>query len=136
MPIYEFQRDSDGEIVEVVLTIAEFDRRVKDGRIVLDDGETATYSWDQHKLTSTVPSCYPQVSSAAGVNPSQIKQHMDHLRAMGCGTVEHTRDGDVVFADKAQRKQVCEALGLFDPRASYGDPQPKHRTKNCKSFIR
>lgn len=133
MPMYEFTKES-GEVVELVLSFAEFDKRVKDGKITLDSGEIAFYSWDQHKLTSTVPSCYPQISYAAGVAPQQIKEHTEHLRAMGCGFVEHTKDGDVVFQDKAQRKRVCEALGLFDKHASYGDPQPKHRTANVRKF--
>ena len=133
MPMYEFTKDN-GEVVEVVLSFAEFDRRVKDGRIVLDDGSEATYSWDQHKLTSTVPANYPMVSSAAGVHPGQIKEHMEHLRRMGCGTVHHTKEGDVIFQDKNQRKKVCEALGLFDRNGGYGDPQAKHRTANVKRY--
>lgn len=133
MPMYEFVKDS-GEVVGVMLSFAEFDRRVKDGRIKLDDGEMATYSWDQHKLTSTVPANYPMVSSAAGVHPADIKKHMEHLRQMGCGQVNHTKDGDVIFESKGQRKKVCEALGLFDRNGGYGDPQAKYRTANVRRY--
>lgn len=133
MPLYEFVRD-DGEVVPLMLSFAEFDRRVKDGKIKLDDGSTASYSWDQHKLMSTVPGNYPMVCTAAGVHPAQIREHTEHLRKMGCGFVEHTKDGDLVFNDKGQRKRVLESLGMFDRQASYGDPQPKYRTKSCRKF--
>ncbi len=135
MPMYEFTKDN-GEVVPLMLSFAEFDKRVKNGKIKLDDGEMASYSWKQHSLMSTVPANYPMVCTAAGVHPGQIKEHMEHLRKMGCGQVNHTKDGDVIFESKGQRKKVCEALGLFDRRASYGDPQPKYRTKDVRSFIR
>ena len=133
MPIYEFQTD-DGEVVELVLSFAQFDERVKDGRIKLDDGRMANSYFNPHKGLSTMPSCYPMVSSAAGVHPGQIKEHMDHLRKMGCGTVHHTRDGDVIFESKGQRKRVLETLGLFDRNGGYSDPQPRHRTAPVRKF--
>ncbi len=133
MPMYEFKRPS-GEVVSLMLSFAEFDRRVKDGKIVLDDGETATYDWDQHSFISTVPANYPMVCTAAGVHPADIKAHMEHLRQMGCGQVNHTSDGDLIFESKGQRKKVCEALGLFDRNGSYGDPQPKNRTANVRRY--
>lgn len=133
MPMYEFVKPS-GEVVAMSLSFAEFDKRVKDGKIKLDDGETASYSWDQHKLTSTVPANYPMVCTAAGVHPGQIKEHMEHLRKMGCGQVNHTKDGDLIFEDKKQRKRVCEALGLFDRNAGPSDPTPKLRTANVRKY--
>jgi len=133
MPMYEFITD-EGEIVEIQMPFAEFDKRVKDGVIKLDDGRKAKSYFNPHKGLSTVPANYPMVSSAAGVHPAQIKEHMAYLRAKGCGEVEHTKDGDVVFADKHQRKKVCEALGLFDRNGGYGDPQAKHRTRNVKRY--
>lgn len=128
MPIYEFQTD-DGEIVEVVLSFKDFDKRVKDGVIQLNDGRSARYFFNPRSGISTIPANYPMVSSAAGVHPGQIKEHMDHLRKMGCGQVDHTKDGDIIFRDKAQRKKVCETLGLFDRNGGYSDPQPKRTTR-------
>ena len=135
MPIYEFKTD-DGEIVEVFMSFAEHDRRVKNDVIKLDDGRKAKTFWNANSRISTVPANYPMVSSAAGVHPGQVKEHMEHLRKMGCGQVNHTKDGDVIFESKGQRKKVCEALGLFDRRGGYSDPVPKHRTKNCRMFNR
>ena len=132
MPTYEFKA-SDGEIVEVFMPFAEYDRLVKHETMTLPDGRDAKIHWGSMALISTVPSNYPMVSSAAGVAPSQIKEHMDHLRAKGCGQVNHTKDGDVIFESKGQRKKVCEALGLYDRNGSFSDPQPRVRT-NCRKF--
>ena len=139
MPVYEFNTDDDGELVEVFLSFAEHDRRVVNDTITLDDGRTAKKNWSggascRHRSVGTCPGNYPMVSTAAGVHPGQIKEHQTHLKAMGCGHVEHTRDGDLVFNDKTQRRRVCEALGLFDRQASYGDPQPKHRTASVRKY--
>lgn len=134
MAAYEFKTE-DGEVVEVFMTYAEFDDRVKDGRISLDDGRIATTHFGGSCI-KTYPSCYPMESDAAGVHPAQARDQVEHLRKMGCGFVEHSKNGNPIFQDKAQRKKVCEALGLYDRRAGFGDPQPKHRTKNCKSFLR
>lgn len=133
MPLYEFTKEN-GEKLELVLSFAEFDKRVKDGVITLENGETATYDWGQHSMMSTVPANYPMVCTAAGVHPGQIKEHMEHLRKMGCGQVNHTRDGDLIFESKGQRKKVLEALGLFDRNGSYSDPAPKNRTANVRKY--
>ena len=138
MPMYEFTIVNgfleERETVEVFLTFARFDERVKDGKITLDDGREAAYEWLQHNKMRSVPANYPMISTAAGVHPGQIKQHMEHLRQMGCGQVDHTKEGDIIFADKAQRKKVLEALGMFDRNGGYSDPAPKHRTGNVKRY--
>lgn len=131
MPMYEFKTD-DGEIVDVYMSFAEFDRRVKDGIIKLDDGRKATSWFNPGSAISTVPGNYPMVCTAAGVHPDQIKEHMEHLRKMGCGQVNHTKDGDLIFEDKHQRRRVCEALGLFDRNGGFSDPQPRHVTRARK----
>lgn len=135
MPVYEF-KTTDGEIVELFMSFAEHDRRVKDDTITLDDGRKATTFWNANSKISTVPSNYPMVSTAAGVHPDQVKEHMEHLRQKGCGQVNHTKEGDIIFESKGQRKQVLEALGMFDRQGGYSDPAPKHRTANVRSFIR
>lgn len=131
MPTYEFRTD-DNELVTLNLPFAEFDKRVKDGKIKLDDGRIASYYFNPRAGISTVPANYPMTCAAIGVLPSQVKEHMDHLKAIGCGQVNHTKDGDVIFESKGQRKQVCEALGFFDRNGSYGDPQPKNMTSQPK----
>lgn len=131
MPTYEFLKP-DGAVVEVFMSFAEHDRRVKDDVIKLDDGSTARKHWSGKSAISSVPSCYPMVSSAAGVHPGQIKEHMDHLRKMGCGQVDHTKNGDIIFRDKSQRRKVLETLGMYDRNGGYSDPAPKVRTSGRK----
>ncbi len=131
MPTYEFKTD-DGEIVELFMPFAEHDRRVKDDTIILDDGRTARTFWNSRSAISTVPSNYPMVSTAAGVHPGQIKEHMEHLRAKGCGQVNHTKDGDIIFESKGQRKKVLEALGMYDRNGGYSDPAPSVRTSGIR----
>jgi hypothetical protein len=131
--MYEFITE-DGEVVEVAMPFAEHDRRVKNDTITLDDGRKARTYWAGKSKISTVPSNYPMVSSAAGVHPAQIKEHMEHLRKMGCGQVNHTKDGDVIFESKSQRKKVCEALGLYDRNGGFSDPQPKVRTASGRRY--
>ena len=133
MPAYQFLT-SDNEVVELHMTISEHGKRVKNDTIILDDGRTAKTDWSAYSFISTVPANFPMVSTAAGVHPAQIKEHMDHLRKMGCGQVNHTRDGDVIFEDKSQRRKVCEALGLYDRNAGPSDPTPKIRTASCRKF--
>lgn len=132
MPLYEFKTE-DGEIVDFMMTFEEHDKRVKNDTITLDDGRKAKTNWGSKSKIGTFPGNYPMVSSAAGVHPDQIKEHMDHLRKMGCGQVDHTKDGDVIFRDKAQRKKVCEALGLYDRNGGFSDPQAKVRT-TCRKY--
>jgi len=132
MPVYEFIDDS-GTVHVVSMTFAEFDRRVQDDKIRLDDGTTAKTYWNS-RGPSTVPANYPMVSSAAGVHPADIQRHMEHLRQKGCGQVDHTSDGDIIFRDKHQRKRVCEALGLFDRDGGYSDPAPRYRTANVRKM--
>jgi hypothetical protein len=132
MPAYEFIADN-GDIVELQMSMAEHAKRVKNDTIQLDDGRLARTNWsreasERHRSSATCPGTYPMVSMNAGVHPDQIKEHMEHLRSRGCGQVDHTPDGDIVFNDKSQRKKVLETLGIYDRNAGYGDPAPKYRT--------
>lgn len=132
MPTYEFIAE-DGEVVDVFMSFAEHDRRVKNDTLRLD-GRTLRKNWSAKSCISTVPGNYPMVCTAAGVHPGQVKEHMEHLRAKGCGTVQHTKDGDIVFESKGQRKKVLEALGMFDRNGGFSDPSPTHRTGNVRKF--
>lgn len=132
MPRYEFIA-GDGEIVELFMSFAEHQRRVKDDKIRIGSRTFRTH-WAGKTSISTVPANYPMVCTAAGVHPDQIKEHMEHLRQKGCGQVNHTKHGDLVFESKGQRKKVLEALGMFDRNGGYSDPSPKHRTENVRKF--
>jgi hypothetical protein len=137
MAAYEF-RTEDGEVVEVFLSFAEHSRRVKNDTITLDDGRKAKTVWDRsvssrHRAVGTNPGNWPQVCGAAGVHPDQVPEHIAHLKSLGCGYVEHTKDGDPIFNDIHQRKRALEGLGLFDRNGGYTCAQPKHVTR-CRKF--
>lgn len=131
MPVYEFKTD-DGDVVELFMPFAEYDRRVKDGAIKLDDGRTANSFWNPKSLISTVPSCYPMVSEAAGVHPAQIKEQQAALRSAGVRTTHYTKDGNPIFEDKSHRREALTAMGMYDRNGGYSDPQPKVRTSGIK----
>lgn len=133
MAVYEFKTE-DGETVEVFMSFAEHAKRVKDDTITLDDGRKAKAVWNwggskQHRAVATCPGNWPHASYAAGVHPAQIPAQQAALKAAGVRTTHYTKDGDPIFEDRAHRKEVCEALGLFDRAGGYGDPQAKHVTR-------
>jgi hypothetical protein len=66
MPMYEFTVPADNEVVEVFLSMADFDKRVIDGKITLDDGREAVYEWQQHNKMRSVPANYPMVCDFVG----------------------------------------------------------------------
>lgn len=138
MPIYEFQTD-DGEVHELQLSFDEHSKRVVNDTITLDDGRKAKKVWSvvvskRHRAIATCPGNWPQVSYAAGVHPAQVPEQQAVLKAAGVRTTHYTKDGDPIFEDRLHRKEVCEALGLFDRNGGYSDPQPKHRTKNVRKY--
>lgn len=139
MPQYQFQTE-DGEIVELTMSFSDFDNRVRDGHITLDDGRVATSffgNWGaskRHRSVATCPGNYPMVSYAAGVHPSQIAEQQAVLKAEGVRNTHFTKDGDPVFEDRSHRREYCEALGLFDRNGGYSDPAPRHRTANVRKY--
>lgn len=138
MAVYEFQIEETGEVVEVIMSFAEHDSRVKDDTITLDDGRTAKRVWSgivskRHRAIATCPGNWPQVSYAAGVHPAQIREQQEVLKAAGVRTTQYTKDGDPIFEDRSHRKAVCEALGLYDRSGGYSDPQARNVTR-IKSY--
>lgn len=133
MPRYTFVAEN-GDIIDLQMSMAEHAKRVKNDTIKLPDGRIAKTDWSAYSFISTVPANYPMESDAMGVHPSQIKEHMEHLRKMGCGQVDHTPEGAVILRDKSQRRQVAHALGLFDRNSGYSDPAPIHRTAPVRRF--
>lgn len=138
MPKYRFQSKS-GVVTTITMPASEFERRVRRGRLRLENklaGGFETLILVGMAKTSTTGNAsarYPMVSDAMGVHPSQIKEHMDHLRKMGCGQVDHTPDGGVILNDNSQRRRVAEALGMYDRNGGYSDPAPRYRT-SCKRY--
>jgi len=71
---------------------------------------------------------WPYASYAAGVSASEVPAMCKIDRENGVPT-EYTPDGDPIMRSKSHRKKYCEAHGLYDRNAGYGDPTPKHYFK-------
>ncbi len=69
MPRYTFIADN-GDVVDLHMSMAEHSRRVKDGKIMLDDGRVATTDWSAYAFVSTVPSTASSVTPAAVMVPA------------------------------------------------------------------
>jgi len=66
------------------------------------------------------PACWPMVSECVGVAPDQIGEAMALDREKGVPT-EYTPKGDVVFRDRAHRRDWARAHGLVDRSGGYSD---------------
>lgn len=69
--------------------------------------------------------CWPMESDAAGVHPAQVAEAMEHDRRNGVPT-DYTKDGNPIFTSREHRNRYCQANGLYDRNAGYGDRSPKH----------
>lgn len=69
---------------------------------------------------------WPIHSEAAAVDPEDIPYATEFLKKRGVNT-EFDKIGCPIFTSQAHRKKHCEAVGLYDRNAGYGDPQPKNR---------
>ena len=122
MPTYCYRREGSGKLVEIIMSISEMERRQKRGRIVLSDGVGAIRDVSaEHGHFRDTPGNWPMKSVAMGVNPQGIGQARQNLKKMGV-EVEFERDGRMKLNNLADRKRVCEAMGVHDKDAGYGDP--------------
>lgn len=75
-----------------------------------------------NRPVGTNPRLYYQRSDAAGVNPSQIPQQMEADRRLGVPIQYDHETGEAIFESPGQRREYCEAHGLFDLNGGYYDP--------------
>lgn len=122
MPSYAFVTES-GESIELQMSIAEYDERVEDGEITLDDGRKAKVDWSAFGSISSCPSNYPMESDNMGVNPIQIKDQMAEDARRGVPTSYNPETGAAIYTDKTHRKRHCEAYKHYDRNGGYSDPQ-------------
>ena len=78
--------------------------------------------------TGRKTSGYPMESDAAGVHPDQIKEAMAFDRKHGVPT-NYSKAGNPIYTSQGHRRRHCEANGLYDRNAGYGDAAPKNKTK-------
>ena len=124
MPTYEYKHTVTGEIIEIVMTIAEMqEKQDKDGYLILPDG-VAGKRYYRAPMTRK-DSTWPMESYAAGCNPDEVKEQRDHSVKIGVPTDFNPKTGDAIFTSPQHRKRYCEAVGLFDRNAGPSDPVPK-----------
>ena len=130
---HRLKRSETGEFIFLRLTYDEwFERKYSDGWtnhwcILLDDGTMAYDYGLLHSKFNHQPGNWPMASSACGGHPDEIPEMMAHDKKLGV-SAEYNTDGDPIFTSKSHRKKYCEAHGIFDRNAGYGDPQPKNIT--------
>ncbi len=64
---------------------------------------------------------WPLESDAAGVHPSQIPEAMEEAKRRGV-RLEFSKNGSAIFDNPQHQRQVCNALGLFQRNAFFGNP--------------
>jgi len=68
------------------------------------------------------PANWPQVSSGAGVHPDEIPEALEQAKQLGV-SVGFTDEGEAIFTSRRNKKEYCEAVGLWDKCGGYGDAQ-------------
>lgn len=135
MPTYVYERLDTGEVVEVVLTVAQMTKRQNGEIIVLgpDDGldeEVAA----RRRLDLERPGAqtsWPHgglESDALGVHPDQAEEAMAHADRIGVPTEFDRETGCAIFRSRAHRKRYVDELNkpltvpIHDLDGGYGDP--------------
>ena len=122
MPLYRYT-NSDGQTIEVFSSIAKRKAWVRrDGKTYFRDIVA------ERQNMRSQPGAWPLVSSFAGVHPSQIDGVRQECASKGID-VDFAPNGDVIWRNRANRRDYLRCMGLFDKDAGYGDPAPlgKHR---------
>ena len=122
MPTYCYRVIGSDELVELVMSCAEMERRqTAEHTIVLDDGSIAKRDFaTEHGGFKNTAGNWPMVSYAAGVHPSQVKEAQEHVAKQGIHT-DYTPQGDAIFRSRSHRRDHLRAIGLRDRNAGYGD---------------
>lgn len=70
---------------------------------------------------------WPMHSEAMAVHPSQIRDQQKVLAKSGV-KCDFDREGRPILTSQHHRKQVAEAMGLYDRNGGYGDPRRLNRS--------
>ena len=68
------------------------------------------------------PKGWPQHSDSAGCHPSQAGEYYEDSVRRGVPTQFDPDTGQAIFTSRLHRKKYCEARGITDRNAGYGDP--------------
>jgi hypothetical protein len=70
---------------------------------------------------------WPMHSEAMAVLPSQVREQQAVLARSGI-QCDFDGEGRPILTSRQHRKQVAEAMGLYDRNGGYGDPQRLNRS--------
>lgn len=123
MPFYIYRDEKTGEKIEIMMSMSEMLRRQRpDKTIVHDDGRILVRDVAaEHRGVSSNSSCWPLLSDAAGVHPSQVKEAMEQSSKMGVPTKFHPETGQAIFESRGHRKAFLRMKGMYDRSGGYGD---------------
>lgn len=111
MPMYSFECEETGEVIDLPFSVAE---RPKE---VIKDGKKFVRSFRSERPGIPSSPGWPLTCTASGVHPSQAGELREFLRKSGCPT-EVTKDGNPVYTSAAHRKKALKVRGMHD-RASF-----------------
>lgn len=118
MGIFIYSKMDESESIEKFMSIEEKDRLEKhdeDGRkFILHNGEPFYRNIrEEQRGVGSFNTSWPIISQAAGVNPDQRQELINHCNKKGVPT-EVLRDGRVVFRDRQHRRNFLKANSLYD----------------------
>lgn len=74
-------------------------------------------------------SCWPMVSEAMQINPTQIGEFKEFNKKSGV-SVDYTADGSPIFTSRDQRRAYMRLHQYYDRNAGYGDCAPVNVTES------
>lgn len=119
----------DGELVELEFPVCKAPRFLIHAQHgALRRAFVAHYA----TLRTQSPATYPRDSDAAGCNPEQAQEMYDESVKLGIPTEFNKRTGCAKFESRSHEKRYCEATGLYQRNAGYGDAAPRVVTSERK----
>ncbi|HPP02731.1 MAG TPA: hypothetical protein PLX83_19265 [bacterium] len=125
---YVYRRTDTGELVELIMTVAEKEARERDGRIVLDGGVEAVRDYSAEHAGDIRYTERPIESDALGCHPSQAEEFEAEARKLGVPVRFDRRTGCALFESRRHRNQYIKALNrdsgyaIHDRDGGYSDP--------------
>lgn len=112
-------RSKDGELVEVPMTMAQREKRERNGKI-RHKGRTLTRDiaaeHTPRRGNAFGGGKWPVLSESMGVQPDEIPEAMKQARDRGCN-LNFTPDGRAILENPAHHRQACRATGMKDKSA-------------------
>jgi hypothetical protein len=112
MPTYCY-RDPRGGLHEITMTLKEWERRERNGRLRYRGVRLVRDIAAEHGDRLSGGRGWPLLSEAAGVHPNQVSEVREAVRKRGVA-LDFTRDGRAIFESHAHRRQALRALGMHD----------------------